>query len=135
MKFFFDANLPPNLAYAIRELSAPEGVEVIHKYERFRPKMTDIDWINALAEEGSWAVVSQDRFTRNPLEKEALKREGFIVFMLKKQWAQQSYWDKAARLVRWWPRIMDQAGLVTGGAAFFVPFKFSGKGKLEPEIL
>lgn len=135
MKFFFDANLPPYLAYAVRELSVPDRLHVIHKHDRFAHGTKDIDWINALSGEGAWIVISQDRFTKNPLEREALRRQGFTVFMLKKQWAEQRYWDKAARLIRWWPRIVEQAELITGGAAFFVPFKFTGKGKFETEKL
>ena len=34
---------------------------------------------------------------------------------------------KAHNLVRWWPSIFDQAGRIQGGAAFRVPWKFSGR--------
>ena len=34
-------------------------------------------------------------------------------------------------VVRWWPRIMEQADLVTGGAVFEVPYNFSGKGRFQ----
>lgn len=45
MRFLFDANLPPDLAHAIRELCQTEsGVdEVIHLTDRFRRSTPDLE--------------------------------------------------------------------------------------------
>jgi hypothetical protein len=51
--------------------------------------------------------------------------------VLTKAWTSHRYWEKAAQVVRWWPRIMEQAGLVEGGAIFEVLWRFSGKGKFK----
>ena len=80
---------------------------------------------------GDWAVITQYRLMRNPLEKEAFRQSGLTAFVLTKVWASHRYWEKAAQVVRWWPRIMEQAGLVEGGAVFEVPWRFSGKGKFK----
>ena len=40
------------------------------------------------------------------------------------------FWDKAILLVRWWPRILEQAGLVDSGG-FLVPPKYGAKGRFK----
>lgn len=131
MRFFFDNNLSPHLAKALDALCAPEGVAVEHLRQKFPEDISDVEWIERLAKESEWAVITQDRLMRNRLEKEAFRRSGLTAFDLTKAWASHRYWEKAAQLVRWWPRIMEQAGLVEGGAAFEVPWRFSGKGKFK----
>ena len=115
----------------MRALSEPHGADVQHIREKFAPDISDIEFIHALAAEGDWCIVSQDRLTRNPLEKEVLRRSRLTAFILAKGWANHKEWDKTWHLIRWWPRIMEQADLVTGGAAFEVPFRFSGKGQFK----
>lgn len=131
MKFLIDNNLSPYLARALAALSSPHDIEVIHLRDKFLKNTPDIEWINALSTEQGWSVVTQDRLIKNPLEKEALRRSGLTAFVLAKGWSAQLEWDKAAQLVRWWPRIIEQASLVRGGAAFQVPWKISGKGQFK----
>ena len=131
MKFLFDHNLSPHLARAIAALSLPHNHTVIALRERFPPSTKDADWLTELAKEGGWVVISQDRFKKGSLEKEAIRSSGLITFILKKGWSNHDGWEKAHRLVRWWPRIIQQAEGVTGGAAFYVPLQFQGKGKFE----
>lgn len=131
MKFFFDNNLSPHLAHAIRELCVPDGATVKHLTDRFNRAEKDLVWIKELANEGDWAVISQDRFSKNDLEREALRSSGLIVFCLQHSWSSQQYWPKAQNLVRWWPAILEQASRIQGGAAFRVPWRFSGKGRFE----
>lgn len=130
MKFFFDNNLSPHLAAGIRELSRGGSVrssQVIHLKDRFNQNAADHHWINELAEEGGWCIISQDSFRKNDLEREALCSSGLVVFVLARQWGEHKYWDKAQNLVRWWPAIEDYPTRVTGGAAIKVPWRMSGK--------
>ena len=131
MRFFFDNNLSPPLAQAIGALCKPWGIEVVHLREKFAENTHDVEWIDALAQEGGWCIVTGDRLKKNPLEREALRRSGLTAFILTKGWTNLKDWDGAWHLVRWWPQIMKQADLVEGGAAFDVPVKFSGKGKFK----
>ncbi len=131
MRFFFDNNLSPHLAKAMAALCRPQDVTVEHLREKFPEATTDIEWINRLSGEGDWSVITQDRLIRNPLEKEAFRQSGLTAFVLTKAWTSHRYWEKAAQVVRWWPGIMEQAGLVEGGAIFEVPWRFSGKGKFK----
>jgi hypothetical protein len=131
LKFLFDNNLSPHLAKALDALSEPHGIQVVHLRDKFAPATPDDQWIDALAKEGGWSIISHDRFAKNSLEKEALRKSGLITFILARGWASLDGWHKAHLLVRWWPVLMQQAGLVSSGA-FIVPTNFSGKGKLEP---
>ncbi len=135
MKFFFDNNISPYLAKAIHELSQPHGTTVLHLRDRYDAATADNTWIEQLGKEGGWSIVSHDRFSKNNLEKEALRQSALVAFVLSKGWANQKEWDKAWQLVRWWPRIMAQAALIEGGAVFEVPVRFSGKGKFRQILL
>jgi hypothetical protein len=133
VKFFFDNNLSPHLAHAIHELCKGEGKGIVveHLSDRFPRNCPDPEWITTLAEEGGWSVLSQDRFRKSDLEREALRRSGLIVFALDKSWATAPHWNKAQNLVRWWPSILSQAALFRGGAAVRVPWRISGAGKFQ----
>ena len=130
MKFFIDNNLPPPLAHALRELSKPYDHAVLHLKDRFAADTPDIEWINILSEESGWVVVTHDNLNKG-LEREALRRAGLLVFFLDKSWTNHIFWEKAHNLVKWWPRIIEQAAGIEGGAAFQVKWNFSGKGKFE----
>lgn len=131
MKFLIDNNLPPPLAKALHELSIKDGHSVIHLSEKFPRNAPDIDWIQALKDEGDWVVVSQDQFKKSDLEKKAIRECGLAVFCLAKHWTNEPYWNKAHNLVRWWPALIDQSERVAGGAAFRVPWRYSKPGKFE----
>lgn len=131
MRIVFDNNLSPHIAHAAGALSRREAdiEEVIHLRDRFQPNTPDVEWISKLAENGRWAIVSSDRFTKNnDAEREALRRAGHTVFVLERQWSEQTFWLQAERLVRWWPQILAQARLVSDGA-FRVPWHHSSKSK------
>lgn len=132
MKFFFDNNLSPHLAHAIRELCKAEidVDEIVHLRDRFPANAKDQEWITELSQSGLWIVISQDAFTKNDFEREALRRSGLIVFVLDPQWSQHSHWPKAQNLVKWWPAIMGQSRLIRGGASYRVRWNFAG-GKVE----
>ena len=135
-KYLIDHNLPAQLAHAIRELcSHDKSVEVYALTDKFPANAKDADWITTLADEGDWIIISQDRFRKGNTEKEALRRSSLTVFFLARQWSQEKYWAKAHNLVRWWPSIMDQAELVTGGSAFKVRWAHGAKAKFEQATL
>jgi len=71
VKFFFDNNLSPHLAHAIGELSKGESQPplVKHLKDKFSGNTPDHQWIDALAAEGDWVVISQDALMKNDLER------------------------------------------------------------------
>jgi hypothetical protein len=133
LKFFFDNNLSPHLAHAIGELCKAEEADhsCIHLKDRFKADCKDQEWMEPLATEGGWCVISQDRFNKNDVEREAVRRAGMVIFALARGWNDHKHWEKAQNLVRWWPAIMEQAARIRGGAMFRVPWKFSGAGRFE----
>lgn len=130
MKFFIDNNLPPALAHALNALSKPDDHSVFHLKDRYPADTKDTLWINGLSKEGGWVVITHDQLNKG-LEREALRQAGLLVFFLDKSWKNHQFWEKAYQLVRWWPRIIEQAGGIQGGAAFKVKWNFSGKGMFE----
>lgn len=122
MKVFIDNNLSPYLARALNALLEPEGEQVIHLIERFPANTDDRAWIEALGTEGGWVVISADRrIHRNRLERVAWRRSRLVVFFLSPQWARLRNIEIAWRLLRWWPRVEEQAQLVIPPAAFELP--------------
>jgi hypothetical protein len=122
LRVFLDNNLSPSLARALHTLIEPEGDQVVHLSERFAPETEDRAWIEALGAEGGWVVISADRrIHRNKLEREAWRRSRLVVFFLGPQWRRLRHIEIAWRLLRWWPRIEEQARLVSPPAAFELP--------------
>jgi hypothetical protein len=114
LKVFFDHNLSPHL---------------VHLIDLFAPTTKDRVWMSALGAEGGWVVISADRrIFRNKLKREAWRQSRLIVFFLAPQWRRARHLEIAWRLLRLWPRIVDQARIVAPPAAFELPF---GSGKLR----
>jgi PIN like domain len=131
LRFFFDNCLSRNLAQAISALSIAEDYDVIHLQERFPADTPDVEWIRTLGQEGDWIVISGDpRISRNRHEREVWRQAQLTTFFLAKGWMNQKIWDQAVILVRWWPRIVEQAKFVQPGAVFEIPIRF-GSGKFK----
>jgi hypothetical protein len=126
-----DNNLAPAFAGALHALSKKDNHTVEHLRDRFSPDTPDIAWIEDLKNRGGWTIISQDHFRKSDLEKKAFRECGLVVFCLDKHWVKAKYWDKAHNLVRWWPPIIEQANLISGGAAFRIPWRLTGKGRFE----
>lgn len=131
MNFLLDNNLPPALARALNELCKQDGHTVVPLRDKFPPNSSDSFWITELSREGSWAVVSQDKFSKGEVERKAFRECGLPIFCLAKQWGGEDYWSKSHNLVRWWPAIIRQAEMLTGGAAMKVSWKYIPPGKFE----
>jgi hypothetical protein len=128
LKFFFDNQLAPHLAAAIRALAKPDGDEVIHLRERFKPDTPDVDWIKELAAEGGWILICGDmNITRTKAERVVWRSAGLVGFFLKKGWINQTPWEQAWRLVKWWPTIVAQAGIAAPGSTYYVHLQPNGK--------
>ena len=133
MNFVLDENLPPAFGRALNELSkSKHGVYAL--MDCFPKGTPDIEWITELGSSNS-VVITQDAVHRDKLQRAALMRAGLRVFVLDKAWSKQIYWAKAANIVKWWPRIIEQADLVSGGAVFTVPWAMRDGGRFIQESL
>lgn len=83
MKFLLDNNLPPALARALNQLTKAqaEGYSVQPLKEKFPHDTADVEWISVLSDEGGWAIISQDRFTKGDIEKRAFRECGLPHFL------------------------------------------------------
>lgn len=104
---------------------------VEHLSDRFDRDADDLFWVPALTANGPWVILSVDKFKKQGgAEREALRRAGHTIFLLDAQWLKQTYWLQAERLVKWWPQIVAQAKMVSGGA-FVVPWHHSSRAKFR----
>lgn len=132
MKAQLDENLPPGLARALNSIAQADDHEIIHVLDLVDRGTSDLDLFKASMDAGVRVHITQDNHNRRPIEREAIARSGLVVFVLAKGWSSLTLYDKAARLIEWWPRIMDQAELITPPAMFRVPVRKVNKGRFEP---
>jgi hypothetical protein len=121
LKAQIDENLPPALARAIDAIARGYDHEVLHVREFVKPGTTDLELFEAAIQRGIRVHITQDHHQRKPVERDAIARLGLTVFVLAKGWGTLSHYDRAARLLEWWPKMMQQAELVQPGAMFRVP--------------
>lgn len=88
----------------------------------------DVIWIQKLADEGEWVIVSGDiRIRKRPAEKEALRAAKLTTFFLADGYPKFDKWEQVRWLIEQWPDIVDLAAKVAPGSIFRVP----KRGKIE----
>jgi hypothetical protein len=123
VRFFLDNNLSPKIARALDCLTQPKH-SVRHLRDLFAPETPDVTWMQELARQGSWIILSADvAISRNPHEVRAWKEAGHPIFFLKDAWRHQHLWEQASRICHLFPSIIECAERAKPGDAFFVPFK------------
>ena len=126
MKAQLDENLPPALARALNELVAVDGHEVVH-VAAYAKGVTDIELFERATKDGVQVHITLDHHQRRPVEREAIARVGLTVFVLAKGWNQLNHYEKAERLIHYWPLIIKATEFVKTGAIFRVPHRRQGK--------
>ena len=131
MNYLFDHNLPPSWARALDALSnnkfEPGAVgDVVALRDKFPTNTTDAEWLKTLKDEGNWTVISGDTFRKNNAEKELVRSRGLNIFVLPKVWQSQQHWERTARLIEWWPKIVMQSNTVDK-TYLEIPWRSSGK--------
>lgn len=91
----------------------------------------DVDLFAACVKAKVQIHITQDHHNRRQIERDAIASAGLIVFVLDKGWASQPAFEKAARLIQWWPKIIAHAESMTPPAVFRVPWRIVGKGKFQ----
>ncbi len=101
--------------------------EVAHLTDKFRGNTPDLTRIPGLG--AGWYVISVDKFMKSRgQEREALRRAGHTVYVLDSQWASHSFWLKSARMILWWPQVLEHARFTQGGV-YRVPWRHSSGKK------
>lgn len=111
MKFLLDNNLPPSFATALHSLSEREGYGSVHHLrDFFDHRITDVDWITELGNDGGWTAVTGDtRIRTRPQELAAFRAAGLVLITLAPPWSNLRFWEKASLLIRCWPNICQVA--------------------------
>lgn len=131
MKVQLDENLSPALAKALACLAAADDHEVLHVNDLVPRGASDVDVFAAAAAAKVEVHITQDHHQRRQIERDAIAASGLIVFVLDKGWATQPVFEKAARLIQWWPQIVEHAEAMKPPAVFRVPWRKVGRGKFE----
>jgi hypothetical protein len=131
LKAQLDENLSPALARALNSLAEIDGHQVVHVTSLVSRGTADIELFEAVKLAGVQIHITQDHHQRRQIERDAIAASGLIVFVLDKSWASQTFFEKAARLVQWWPRLIEHAEAMKPPAVFRVPWRKAGKGKFE----
>jgi len=108
VKCLFDNNLSPKLAKTLSYLEGNDGIVVEHIKEKFSSDTPDIEWINKLAKEGGWFVITEDtQIRKKPHERKAWQESHIPIVFLSKLWVKQNFWDIAWRLIKYWPYLKE----------------------------
>jgi hypothetical protein len=123
VRFFLDNNISPHYAAGLRAFAKQQHYDIVHLSEKFEDRsIADPDWIRALAKEGDWAIVSADqRIMKGRAEQAAWRESGLTSFFFGSGWTRQSYWEQAADIVKWWPKIVLAAREAAVGTAHVMP--------------
>ena len=112
MRFFFDRNMSPYLARMMDIYDREHTVSHHDDDDRFNPRTTDLEWIDALAkDEPPWVVMSADgRILKNRVERAALSEAKLTFFCMTKTWASgMDINEYTWRFIKIWPQIVEKA--------------------------
>jgi predicted nuclease of predicted toxin-antitoxin system len=60
VKFFFDNNLAAKLAHGLNQMVEPDH-QVFHLRDNFPPNAEDVVWMQALAAQDDWVIITAGR--------------------------------------------------------------------------
>lgn len=132
MRIFFDHNMSPALARAVRELFRDQH-EIAILSEKFARHASDIEWITGLSREGRWLIISEDRrITRNHAEYSAFRNSKLVGIFLAKSVHKAPVVKKMERILAVWPALEHLAETVEGGAMFELPISGTRLRQMKP---
>jgi hypothetical protein len=131
LSFFFDNNFPKRLAAALAELCPEHNLE--HLLKRFAPNTADETWINQLATEGNWIVVSGDYdLIAVPHVVKVIRANTLVGVVLKKGFTNLEIYECASKIIKVWPRIVECARYSKPGEIWTVGVSSLKVEKYEP---
>ncbi|WP_353527010.1 hypothetical protein [Aurantiacibacter hainanensis] len=116
MKLLIDNNLPPKLGRGLAELFKGDHL-VVHMRDKFQTgSLADEVWIEKLASEGSWCVLSGDRriASKRP-SRELFLRSRLVGFFPQPAVMKWPFERKASRILYVWPKLVSTSETVDSG--------------------
>ena len=108
MKCFFDNMMPPKLAKTLSFMEGDDGIPVMHINEKFPPDTPDINWIEELAKERDWFIITRDNQIRKKTNERKVWQESHIpIVFLQRTWINHDLWEMAWRLIKYWPKLKE----------------------------
>lgn len=123
MKAQIDENISPALARALNCLVKEGGHAVIHVTELHDRGTPDLQLFMKASEHGVDIHVTHDHHHRSQEEKRAISDSQLLVFVLEKSWMPHPFFEKASRLVHWWPRILRGSEDLSRPGVYLVPWR------------
>ena len=113
MRYFFDRSAPIGLAKMVRAIDE-KRFKIVHHDEdgRFSETTTDIEWMQAIAADGSpnWIVISGDgHILKNKVERQVLEETKLVFFCLDGPWQEMPIHEQAWKFMKVWPKITETA--------------------------
>jgi hypothetical protein len=125
VKLLVDHNLSPALARCLTPLFPDHTFVALS--DRFKPNISDVDWMTELDRESGWAALTKDiRIQFKPHERLALDRSRIVFFFLGGAWRKYTVPEPAARLIRLVPLMIKQADIADRGR-FHLPINAGAK--------
>ena len=130
MRFFFDRNMPPQLARMVDALEREHSARHHDEDPRFSPTTPDVEWLRSLgSDDPPWIVISGDgRILKNKTELSALKEARLTFFCLSRQWMHMKIYEQAWKFIKVWPDIVENSKGTTSRI-----FEVSGGAGLKVE--
>ncbi len=123
MIFYFDENIPPQIARAINLLDKNNEIYTVKdKYQGLK----DLELIPKLAEEKAVLITFDKNMRKNRAERTALEQNKMIVFFFATQI--KDYWDFVKLNIKIWKKITELVKKTKEKPKFY---RVTGQGKIE----
>src|SRR2546427_1128415 len=110
MRFLVDHCISHRVCKAIAVLTASGEIQIYPLRDHFPVDVRDTEFLEKLAIDGDWCIISQD--TGLPAQSVRLRlaaEQGSIIYMLDGTWGNATLWRKSAHLINWWPFMQQIA--------------------------
>jgi hypothetical protein len=132
LKAQIDENLPPSLARAIDAIARVHDHEVVHVRDFVGPGTSDLLLFQSAVERGISVHVTCDNHQRRHAERQSVARLGLTVFVLAKGWRKFDHYETAARLLEWWPKIVNLVEITGPGGIYRISERRASGSRLIP---
>lgn len=123
MKAQVDENISPALARALDCLVEDMGHRVVHVTTMHDRGEADTLILSKAADLGVDIHVTHDYHHKSQDERDAITEGNLLVFVLSKSWSPHTFFEKASRLVHWWPRLIDACATLRRPGIYIVPWR------------
>jgi hypothetical protein len=123
VKAQIDENIAPALARALDCLVEDIGHQVVHVTSMHERGTADTWILSKACLFGVDVHVSHDYHHKSQDERDAITEGNLIVFVLSKSWSPHTFFEKASRLVHWWPRLINACSTLRRPGIYIVPWR------------